>query len=108
MQLFTFGGVAIKQEGICWRGVRFWDRFVGMTFYVVNSKGPILFGLQTSREFGLIILNLAIKTDPPATREHKALTDSEENVKIRHCVKPIPILRSSQKRVSKVSDLSRG
>ena len=75
VRLFVFGGAPIKQEGICRPGERFCDRFVGATFHVVNSEGPVLLGLQTSQELGLITLNLALKTDTLTTREYKAQTN---------------------------------
>ena len=39
IRLIAFGGTMIHQEGTCWLGVRFCDRFIGATFHVVNSKG---------------------------------------------------------------------
>ena len=58
MLLFSFGGATVKQEGICQLRVRFQDRFVGTTFHIINSEEPLLLGLQTSLELGLVTLNL--------------------------------------------------
>ena len=92
IRLIAFGGAVINQEGTCRVGVRFRDRHIITTFHVVNSQGPMLIGLKSSRDLGLVTLNLAVKSDTPATA-----VQSGEDQRPQHKTKPIPMPRSSLK-----------
>lgn len=85
IRLIAFGGSTIDQEGTCRLGVRSRDKFVKATFHVVKSRDPILIGLQTSRELGLVTLNLAIKTDTTH------VTDKASRPTPPHDMKPVPV-----------------
>lgn len=84
IRLIAFGGTTIDQEGTCQLGVRFHNRFISATFHVANSKGPILIGLQTSRELGLVTPNLAVKSVATATKNHQVQTMTKHPSRIQN------------------------
>ena len=66
--LTAYNGTPIKQHGTimiaCQRANGPW---VETTFYVVDSDGPVIFGLQSSLNFGLITLHCPVSIGTPVT-----------------------------------------
>ena len=68
VKIIAYGGTPVKLHGTCRLGIRHKHQFTSTTFYVTDTKGPVLIGLPTCQTLGLVSLNFNIQvTDHPAT-----------------------------------------
>ena len=78
----AYGGSEIKQYGTCQLKLKHCEQEQVTSFYVVESKGPIIIGLPTCRSLGFVTLNFNIAVEGKESEKHRQKGDDKEKQKI--------------------------